>query len=369
MSKMVWSSVNDYAGERALLTEFVTVAGRRAPLYAAFAAGAAEQPEVLSILAAAPAASRLPVTLFAAIHFLLLADPGEPLAAWYPNLVDQPRTDDGIPALVEFCQRRRGELIDIVTSRVPQTNEIGRSAVLMLGLTQVADEVGALGQVDVGASAGLNLLSDRYRYRWGDQVVGGGDIEVSCRIDGALPTGFPPSDLARIASRVGLDRAPVDIGDPDQVRWLEACVWPDQADRFVRLRAALDQAVALRPLVVAGDAVDDLAATVARIDAGHPVITTSWVLNYLDQTDQARFWAQLNALGRQQDLSWVAYEAPDLTRGLSWPESHAHESLSVLRVARWRHGRLDDAVVGRGHPHGYWLEWGSALTAVAAQHL
>ena len=366
---MVSSAVNDYATERGLLADFVAVAGHRAPLYAAFAAGAAEQPEVLSILAAAPAQSRLPVTLFAAIHFLLLADPGEPLAAWYPNLTAKPRTDDGIPALVEFCGRRRTELIDIVTSRVPQTNEIGRSAVLMLGLAQVAAEVGALGQLDVGASAGLNLLSDRYRYRYGDRVVGGGDIELSCRIDGALPQDFPPTALARIVSRVGLDRAPVDIGDADQVRWLEACVWPDQADRFTRLRAALNEAVALRPPVVSGDAVDDLAATVARIDAGHPVITTSWVLNYLDVADQARFWAELNVLGRQQDLTWVAYEAPDLTAGLSWPEEWAQDSLSVLRVARWRDGRLDDAVLGRGHPHGYWLEWGSALTAVAAKHL
>ena len=366
---MVPSSVNDYPAERGLLTDFVSVAGHRAPLYAAFAAGAAEHREVLGILAAAPAPSRLPVTLFAGIHFLLLADPAEPLAAWYPNLVADPRTDDGIPALVEFCVRRRSELIDIVTSWVPQTNEIGRSAVLMLGLAQVAAEVGALGQVDVGASAGLNLLCDRYRYRYGDRVVGTGDIELSCRIAGSLPDGFPPDELPRIVSRVGLDRAPVDLGDADQVRWLEACVWPDQADRFARLRAAVDQAAVLRPQVVAGDAVGDLAETVARIDTGHPVITTSWVLNYLDVADQARFWAQLNTLGRQQDLSWVAYEAPDLTAGLSWPDQWAQSSLSVLRVARWRNGRLDDAVLGRGHPHGYWPEWGSALTAVAAKHL
>lgn len=362
---------SDFLRERELMADFVAVAGRRAPLYARFATGLVDQPEVLAILAEAPPNSRLPVTLFAAIHSLLLADPSEPLAAWYPNLSGAASNDDPLPTLVDFCRRHRSELVELVRTRVPQTNEIGRSAVLVLALAGIAAEVGPLSQLDVGASAGLNLLTDRYRYRWGDHCVGTGEIELVCRLTGALPSTLPPVALPTIVERIGLDRDPVDITDPDQVRWLEACVWPDQADRFARLQAALGEATTLRPALIAGDAVVDLAATVSRLKAGHPVITTTWVLNYLPESQQSAFWEQLNEIGRAQDLSWVAYEAPEHTPGLEWPPSHAEQSLSALRVVTWRGGRRNDQVVGLGHPHGYWLEWGegSALTAIATQHL
>lgn len=362
-------TTSDFSAERRLMLGFAAVAGRRAPLYRAFAVGAAEHRQVLSILAEAPASSRLPVTVFAAVHSLLLADPTEPLAAWYPNLTAQPRTDDAVPALVELCERRRTELVALVRTRAPQTNEIGRSAVLMLGLAQVAAEQGPLAHLDVGASAGLNLLSDRYRYHWGAHSLGSGNIDLVCDLTGTLPTGVPPTRLPRIEQRLGLDRAPVDITDPEQVRWLEACVWPDQADRFARLEAALAQAQALRPQVLTGDAVQDLPAAVARLRSGHPVITTSWVLNYLDGAQQEQFWARLNEVGQTQNLSWVAFESPEVTAGLHWPQAVAGQSLSVLRLVRWRSGRLEDEVLASGHPHGYWLRWGSALAAVASQHL
>lgn len=362
---------SDYVRERELMADFVAVAGRRAPLYARFAAGLVDEPEVLAILAEAPSNSRLPVTLFAAIHSLLLADPSEPLTAWYPNLGGVANGDDPLPTLVDFCRRHRSELVELVRTRVPQTNEIGRSAVLVLALAAIAAEVGPLSQLDVGASAGLNLLTDRYRYRWGDHRVGTGEIELVCRLTGALPPTVPAAALPTIVERIGLDRHPVDITDPDQVRWLEACVWPDQADRFARLQAALGEAATLRPALIAGDAVADLAATVSRLRVGHPVITTTWVLNYLPQPQQSAFWEQLNKIGRGQDLSWVAYEAPELTSGLAWPAAVAEQSLSALRLVTWRGGRRSDQVLGLGHPHGYWLEWGagSALTTIAAQHL
>lgn len=369
MSKMVPIAKNDYSAERRLMAEFAAIAGRRAPLYAGFASGAAQRPEVLSIMAEAPTASRMPITVFGAVHALLLADPSEPLARWYPNLTAAPRTEDGGEALVEFCQRRRQELVELVRTRTPQTNEIGRSAVLVLGLAQIATDVGPLAQLDVGASAGLNLLSDRYRYHYGDRSLGTGPIELDCQLSGDLASTVVPTRLPRIEQRLGLDRHPVDVTDPEQLRWLEAFVWPDQPERFVRLRAALDEAAALRPELVAGDAVLDLAATVARLDAGHPVITTSWVLNYLDPAQQEAFWSQLNELGALRDLSWVVYESPEATSGLHWPESVAGHKLSALRVARWRGGKLHDDVLALGHPHGYWLAWGSALAAVSPKHL
>lgn len=335
--------------------DFVEVAGRRAPLYARLSAGIAQAPEVLEILARAPAAHQLPVTMFAAIHDLLLADPSRELAQWYPNLNPAPRGDDPMPVLLEFCQRQRQELIALVQSRVPQTNEVGRSAVLLVGLAQLAVDCGALALLDVGASAGLNLLADHYGYDYDGHRLGSGQIVLNCSVRGPQRAELLPQLIPEVASRLGLDRSPVRLADPEQVRWVEACVWPDQADRFARLRLALAQARRLGIEVMAGDAVGDLPVALSRLEQGHPVVTTSWVMNYLGTAGQRNFDQTMNTAGGQGELSWVLYESPKMTPGLGWPAGLAAESLSVLRLVRWRDGKRSDSYLAKGHPHGYWL--------------
>jgi len=340
-----------------LMLDFVGVTDSRAPLYARMARGLAEAPEVLEILAAAPPSKQLPVTLFAAIHDLVLAEVSEPLAAWYPNLTPTPRTDDPVPSMLEFCARRRAELVELVGTRTPQTNEIGRSALLLIGLSRVAEDVGPLAQLDIGASAGLNLLADRFSYDYAGHRLGTGAIKLTCGIRGKPRPGRLPVRMPQITSRVGLDANPVDVGDVEQVRWLEACVWPDQKDRFERLRLALSEASEANLDVIRGDAVDDLPQAIARLGPGHPVLTTSWVLNYLGEAGQRQFMQAADELGCSRDMSLVCYEAPNLTPGLDWPQDQAAEDLSVLRLFTWRDRRRSDAVLAKGHPHGYWLTW------------
>lgn len=343
-----------------LMRDGIRVFGRRAPLYARLAAGFAGQPDVLAILAEAPAPQRIPVTLFAAIHDLLLADPEQELAQWYPNLTATPRTDDPLPAALAFCAEHRGDLVELVRTRTPQTNEIGRCALLLVGLDRVATEVGALAQLDVGASAGLNLLADHYAYDYSGTRVGSGRPLLSCEVRAAASdplTGSVPARLPQITSRLGLDRNPIDLDDPEQVRWLEACVWPDQTERFERLRAAVEVAERLRPLVVRGDAVAGLAGTLEKLGEGHPVITSSWVLSYLEPERQQDFVAELNLLGSQQDLSWVSLEEPSAATDLGWPDALAGSSLSVLRLVRWRDGARVEEFLAECHPHGWWLRW------------
>lgn len=335
------------------LRGFVHVAAARAPLYAWLALGLSESDEGPSILVHAPETNRIAVTLLAAIQFLLLAEPDEPLAAWYPNLAVEPRRDDPTEAAREFCFRRRDDLIALIQSRTPQTNEIGRCAPLILGLARLERRFGDLAQLDVGASAGLNLLSDQYRYRFGSTVIGEGTVGLDCELRGQ-PTAIPQRP-PRLVGRIGLDREPIDLDDAHQLRWLLACVWPDQADRRERLDAAVKVARRMRPRVLTGDAIDDLPRALDALPHGHPVITTSWVLSYLPPARRTQFVQTLAELGHHRPLSWVAYESPAATPGLDWPESLAGSDPTVLRVVTWAAGTVEDVVIGQGHPHGYWL--------------
>jgi hypothetical protein len=338
----------------AMFAEFARSASPRAPLYHDLAAGIAADAKLASLLLHAPARQRQPVLLFASIHFLLLlgrTDHG--LRAHYPNLTPVPDRSDPVPALRRFCRHHRDELAELLATRSTQTNEIGRCSLLLPALGIVAAEVGPLSHVDVGTSAGLNLLLDRYRYVYepGGTVGAPSTVELTCEVRGDPPI---PADLPTIEQRRGLDRCPVDARDAAQSRWLEACVWPDQTDRFERLRAALALAREIVPEVHTGDALTATAPLVASASA-HPVVTNTWVLNYLSGTERRAYVEALDACGRERDLSWVFVESPVLVPEL--PGAEGRDTASALVLVRWRDGRRTVDHLARCHPHGYWMQW------------
>lgn len=342
--------------------EFAETTAKRAPLYTTLSRAIAADPALWGLLDAAPPTQRQPVLLFAAIHSLLLAEPDEPLAAWYPNLHDPPATADPTPALTDFCARHRRELTDLVAGRSTQTNEVGRCALFVPVFARLNDETGPLGHVDVGTSAGLNLLLPRYGYRYepGGEFGGLDHVVLECGVRGPAPI---PTVAPEVAVSIGLDRSPIDVLDDADVRWLEACVWPDQRDRFDRLRRALAMARAAAADgahdVRVGDAVTDTAALVREVaERGvHPVVTNSWVLSYLTTGQREAYLTALDQLGAELDLSWVFAESPALVPGLPRPTDDPETDATVLSVVRWRAGTRIVEHVARCHPHGYWLHW------------
>ncbi len=262
------------------------------------------------------ATQQLPVLLFACVHELVLEHSDAQLAQWYPNLTEQHRapTERALRSVFgAFVATHHDRLITLLASRTTQTNEVGRCGSLLPALGLLSSEVGPLGLLDVGTSGGLNLLLDRYdyRYRSADGTIRevGEPSSVSITVDttGDVPV---PQSMPTIAARCGVDQRPIDVTDDDEAHWLEACVWPDQADRFHRLVAAIDLARATPPEILAGDAVTSLAPAVDRVGAtGHPVVTNSWVLNYL--TSEQRISLPLRTRPHRRDTRPVV----DLRRG------------------------------------------------------
>jgi hypothetical protein len=350
-----------------MFPEFGRTAAKRAPLYARLSAGIATDDELASLLLTAPVTQRQPVLLFACVHALLLDGHNDPLARHYPNLTADPDRSDPLPAFRTFCRSNRREIEHLLRTRSTQTNEIGRCALLLPAFGLVAAEVGGIAHLDVGTSAGLNLLLPRYRYRYEPQDGGGKPRDVGAaspvilaggtRGDVPIPTSIP--DV--VASR-GIDRTPIDVHDADQARWLEACVWPDQIDRFERLRAALELARTTALDVRTGDAVSDVGAQVEELaNIGHAVVTNTWVLNYLTGEQRRNYVDALDTVGSRIDLSWIYAESPFLTPELPGPSDPASVDRTVLVLVRWRGGRRSVDHLADCHPHGYWIHWRQAI--------
>lgn len=332
-----------------------TGAGPEAPTYRALAHAVAADPDLLEVAAAAPPATHHPNHLLGAVRFLLMGGLTHPLAQAYAG----DDLDATIREFRAFVLEHRGQILDVLETRRVQTNEVGRVAVIAPALVHVASEVQQpIALLDVGTSAGLNLLVDRCRIDYGDFVAGPDDagLGVTCELAGPLAP-FGPADLD-ISWRMGLDRSPVDITDEASARWLRSCVWVDHPDRMERLALAIEQAQAHPAPIMAGDAVADLppALHAAPGDA-HLVVLTSWVAFYLSKEQRRAFEGVLRHAGRP--LTWISLEHPGVVDVPAPPTPPEHQvAPSAIGAVRFDGGTaVERTFLGWAHPHGRWLHW------------
>lgn len=295
------------------------------PLYEEFALGVAKDADVIAFLHTLPEAKRQPNLLFGAVKFLTGVMP-----------------DYG--AFRAFVVSHQDDLRDLMSVRSTQTNEPGRCAVLLPLLAALTPPIALL---EVGASAGLCLLPDRYRYDYGGRRVGPADSPVifPCEPRGSVPV---PEAVPEVAWRLGVDLHPLDVTDPDTGRWLTALVWAGDAEREDRLRAAIKVASMNPPSVVSGDLLSETMRLAASAPADATlVVFHSAVMPYLAPEDRTRFIEIVSQL----PAVWVSFEGlgvlPEI--GARLGVSERDDRTSVL--AR------DGHPMALASPHGRWMHW------------
>ncbi|CAN5881933.1 DUF2332 domain-containing protein [soil metagenome] len=260
------------AGHEALVERYRHFAGEshgRSALYEQLANGVAEDDDLLERFGALPAWKQQPNLLFAAVQYVA-------------GIGQTPRSFAGFK---RFVVDHADDVFNIIAHRRTQTNEPARCATLLPAFGLVRQP---LALIEVGAAAGLQ--PDRYGYDYGDGHIRGhtsSPVVIRCPLYGRRPT-LPHA--ANVAWRAGVDLAPIDVTDHDQVRWLEACVWPDQPDRLARLRAAVSLARKDPPRIIEGDLVDTLPSVASSAPQDTCLcVFHSVVLGYLDPRDRRRF--------------------------------------------------------------------------------
>jgi len=227
-----------------------------------------------------------------------------------------------------------------------QTNEVGRSAALVGGLMHLAHLGHPLRLLELGASAGLNLNVDRYRYVAGDRAAGATDSPLTFHEPwvGGLP------DLAaalRIEERRGCDVAPIDATTAEGRLRLRSFVWPDQLERLARLDAALAVAAAHPPVVDEADAVPWLDHQLATPSPGATtVVVHSIVLQYLPPPARTKLVQRVEATGRR-----ASPDAP-----LAWLRLEPAGEQAELRLTTWPTGETVRLATSAYHgPPVVWL--------------
>ena len=294
-----------------------------------------------------PVVDALALRMAAALHALALAESAPALAACYPP---SEAPSEQLRPVVLDAVREHQSAIRAFLSSPPQTNEVGRSGVLVGGFLQIAKDTGLpLRLLEIGASAGLNAIWDRYHYRLG--AAGWGDPQSAVRIEPSWQGPSPPIDAPiRVIERLACDIAPVDLEDPAQRLRLRAYVWADQRERLSRLESAIDLARAHGPRVERADAADWVSAKLRETAVGSATVLYHSVMwQYMPSETQAAIKASLEEAGDRATsaapLAWLRFEPLDSA------------SAFELRMTSWPGVRKVRLAVA--HPHGSSVQWSS----------
>lgn len=253
--------------------------------------------------------------LLAALHHLVLAGRAPDLAAFYPS-VGGGLSPEGVWSAAVATIEAQFDWIRMRLQRTVQTNEPGRSAVLFAALLWLTDRYRQpIRLLEIGASAGLNLIPDRYCY-----VVAGDRLGDPCspvRFDEPWQPG-PAIDARtatrqlRIVARAGCDEHPLDPRDPDDRLTLLSYIWPDELSRIDRMKAALVLAAGSPVPLVAQPASQWLEGALAGAEDGELTVIWQSIFRQYVSPDE---WAAIEQAVRHTDggrsVVWLSMEPGD----------------------------------------------------------
>jgi hypothetical protein len=332
-------------------------AAKASPLYERVAVALSESDEALRAIEAAPARKRHPAVILAALHDLALAGRAPALAAAYAAADGDAAAGAAIDTLLGMTD----SVVAIAVRRQTRTNETGRCAVLYPAIAEAARRTGAnaVGLIDVGCSAALNLNVDRVGITYSNRQSLGdpsSPVQLSCSIVGDRP--IPTRAMPDVVARVGVDLDPVDVTDADDARWLRACLSPDQPDRVAKLEAEMALAATAPPLLLQGDPVEVLPDAFARVPADAlPVVTTTWSLSRFSLESRLRFLRRLDEAAANRTVTWVSAEGVGVAPSIPTCGDRRASGHSIVGLATFDRSALRAEAIGRCWSQGRWLAW------------
>jgi len=322
------------------------------PLYEHLSVRVAADPELLELTTHARKGQPVPNLLFGSVQYLLLKGVQHPLAAYYPSISGDTMlnwVEDPYPLFRAFCLEHYDEIKHMIATRLVQTNEVRRCACLLPAFGLVVQQARGLplALVEIGASAGLNLLWDRYGYDYGEDGRYGdmhSPVQLRCHLRGERRPVFSAM-LPAVASRIGIDLDPIDVRNAEETLWLQALIWPEHDKRLHMLQNAIEIARQEPPQLVAGDALDLLPTIMASVPPDTALcLFHTFVLNQFLPVDRERLTALFAAEATRRDLyvisiAWLYGEVPQLTL------QSFQDGIQTVRKLAFCSG------------HARWMEW------------
>jgi len=295
--------------------------------------------------------------LLAGVHRMVLAGEAESLRRHFPSTGGDGDAAAAWPAIRELIASGRTELVDALAHPL-QTNAPARSKALVGALCLVAERTGLpLRLLELGASAGLNLRVDRFRYE--QDGVTFGPEQSPVRFVDFLTGGRPPlAGGFSVAERSGCDLNPIDATTEDGRLTLLGCVFPDETERYGLLERAIAVARETPAVVQRADLAAWVAENLAQPRPGlATVVYHTIVWPYLPDEARESAEATIAAAGER-----ATAEAPLAL--LAFEGSEADPARIETHLTQWPGGRRELLAECSHHPGTvHWLERGTGAGA------
>ncbi len=288
----------------------------------------------------------VPNLLFGAVHYLLLKGKEHSLKEYYPSLVEYPKAYmESYGPFRDFCFTYREEIEFILRSRRVQTNEVRRCAYLYPAFCTVHEIAKKpLALIEIGTSAGLQLLWDHYSYTYGQESTYGNSeskLTISAEIKGEnvpnLPFIPPP-----VSIRIGLDLHTVDLNVEDEKLWLKSLIWPEYAERLSMFEKAAAYVKGSSLRLINGDGADLLPDCIQDIPENHAVcIFHTHVANQMPMDVKKHLLETIKDIGKMREVFHIYNNIQD----------------RYLHLDYYLDGILNKNTIAETDGHGRWFKW------------
>lgn len=306
--------------------------------------------ELIDIASYCKQGQPMPNLFFAAVHYLLICNPSQELAKYYPSLKSDYLKNLPFQLFIEFCLKHKEAIIEIEQTKIVQTNALNRTAYLMPILSNLFGNK-EISIVDIGSSAGLTLNMDKYEYHYNNKYsFGKSSVIIQSEIrKGTLPKFNNPVILK---NKIGIDQNPLNLTIIENEKWLKALVWADLNERFNKLSNAINIAKNNPITLLKGSDTNFFKNVIQSQHKELPlVVYHTHTLYQFSQKKREEFWDMIDTVGKKRDLTYIAVEGSKVFH-------INYKSNGVLvELTEYKNGNKTNKILAETNGHANWIKW------------
>lgn len=307
----------------------------------------AEDEEILALASHAREGQPVPNLLFGAVHYLLLKGKNHCLNEFYLSIVKNPENpEESYFYFKDFCNQYTDEIIHILKNKLVQTNEVRRCAYLFPTFNYIFKHgKKSLALIEIGTSAGLQLLWDKYSYSYGTNEVFGdanSEVHITAEVEGEKYP-FLKREIPPVGPRIGIDLNVLDLTNDEDYLWLNALIWPDHQERRALFGKAAGYVKETSLTLIEGDGVELLPGLSKEIPSDYAIcVFHTHVANQMPLEVKEKLFKQVKSIGSDREIFHIYNNVQD----------------KDLHLDYYMGGKEFTNKVGKTEGHGRWFSWG-----------
>jgi hypothetical protein len=321
------------------------------PLYFQLSNEIAYDDELLQIASHVKKGQPIPNSFLASIHFLLIKNPNDELASYYPSI--QNKSIEKIPfdLFKAFVLSHIEEIKNLISTKIVQTNVVNRCAYIMPIIYTIIEKVKKPTTIiDIGTSLGLTLNFNNYSYQYNKQLIHkGNDVIIDCEIR----EGFTPEfkNIHYPLTKIGIDQNIIDLKSEDEKRWIMALIWADHIERFVSMDNALKNYDTTIKLIESNQ-IEEFEKIISDVNNEENLIVyNTHVLYQFPQELKDKYWAMLDRIGKKRDFYYISVE------GIKAMLEKYNTTETVIELTTYNNATKEQKLIATTNGHGNWIKW------------